>query len=42
VVDHYLILEYANTKPSVSDEELENAVREIKRDYAEMISGNFC
>jgi len=36
VVDHYLILEYGKQQGlSVSDEELENAVREIKRDYAE-------
>ncbi len=36
VVDHYLILEYGKQQGlSVSDEELENAVREIKKDYAE-------
>jgi parvulin-like peptidyl-prolyl isomerase len=36
VVDHYLILEYGKQQNlSVSDEELENAVREIKKDYAE-------
>ena len=36
VVDYYLILEYGKDQGlSVSDEELENAVREIKRDYAE-------
>ena len=36
VVDHYLVLEYGKQQGlSVSDEELENAVREIKRDYAE-------
>lgn len=36
VVDHYLILEYGKEQNlSVSDEELENAVREIKKDYEE-------
>ena len=36
VVDHYLILEYGKEQGlSVSDEELESAVREIKRDYSE-------
>jgi parvulin-like peptidyl-prolyl isomerase len=36
VVDHYLILEYAKQQDlSVSDEELESAVKEIKKDYAE-------
>jgi len=36
VVDHYLILEYGKQQGlSVSDEELESAVREIKRDYSE-------
>jgi peptidyl-prolyl cis-trans isomerase C len=36
VVDHYLILEYGKEQGlSVSDEELESAVREIKKDYAE-------
>ena len=36
VVDHYLILEYGKQQGlSVSDEELESAVREIKKDYAE-------
>jgi parvulin-like peptidyl-prolyl isomerase len=36
VVDHYLILEYGKQQSlSVSDEELESAVREIKKDYAE-------
>jgi parvulin-like peptidyl-prolyl isomerase len=36
VVDHYLILEYGKQQRlSVSDEELESAVREIRRDYAE-------
>jgi parvulin-like peptidyl-prolyl isomerase len=36
VVDHYLILEYAKQQAlSVSDEELESAVKEIKKDYAE-------
>jgi parvulin-like peptidyl-prolyl isomerase len=36
VVDHYLILEYAKQQGlSVSDEELESAVKEIKKDYAE-------
>ena len=36
VVDHYLILEYGKQQGlSVSDEELENTVREIKKDYAE-------
>ena len=36
VVDHYLILEYGQQQGlSVSDEELESAVREIKRDYSE-------
>jgi len=36
VVDHYLVLEYGNQQGiSVSDEELETAVREIKRDYSE-------
>lgn len=36
VVDYYLILEYGKQQGlSVSDEELESAVREIKRDYAE-------
>ncbi len=36
VVDHYLILEYGKQQGlSVSEEELENAVREIKKDYAE-------
>ncbi len=36
VVDHYLILEYGRQQGlSVPDEELESAVREIKKDYAE-------
>lgn len=36
VVDHYLILEYGKQQSlSVSDEELESAVRGIKKDYAE-------
>jgi len=36
VVNHYLILEYGKEQNlSVTDEELENAVREIKKDYAE-------
>jgi parvulin-like peptidyl-prolyl isomerase len=36
VVDHYLILEYGKQQSLfVSDEELESAVREIKKDYAE-------
>ena len=36
VVDHYLILEYGKEQGlTVSDEELESAVREIKKDYAE-------
>jgi len=36
VVDHYLILEYGKQQGlSVSDDELENTVREIKKDYAE-------
>ena len=36
VVDHYLVLEYGREQGlSVSDEELEIAVREIKKDYAE-------
>lgn len=36
VVDHYLILEYGKEQGlSVSDEELESAVRDIKKDYAE-------
>jgi parvulin-like peptidyl-prolyl isomerase len=36
VVDHYLILEYGKQQGlSVTDEELESAVREIKKDYAE-------
>jgi len=36
VVDHYLILEYGKQQGlSVPDEELESAVREIKKDYAE-------
>jgi parvulin-like peptidyl-prolyl isomerase len=36
VVDHYLILEYGKEQGlSVPDEELEGAVREIKKDYAE-------
>ncbi|MGE5842618.1 MAG: peptidyl-prolyl cis-trans isomerase [Deltaproteobacteria bacterium] len=36
VVDHYLILEYGQQQGlTVSDEELESAVREIKKDYSE-------
>jgi parvulin-like peptidyl-prolyl isomerase len=36
LVDHYLVLEYGKQQGlSVSDEELENTVREIKKDYAE-------
>jgi peptidyl-prolyl cis-trans isomerase C len=36
VVDYYLILEYGKQQGlSVSDEELESAVREIKKDYSE-------
>jgi peptidyl-prolyl cis-trans isomerase C len=36
MADHYLILEYGKEQGlSVSDEELESAVREIKKDYAE-------
>jgi parvulin-like peptidyl-prolyl isomerase len=36
VVDHYLILEYAKQQGlSVTDEELEGAVKEIRKDYAE-------
>lgn len=36
VVDHYLVLEYGRQRGiSVSDEELEGAAREIKKDYAE-------
>lgn len=36
VVDHYLVLEYGKQQGiRVSDEELEGAVREIKKDYAE-------
>ena len=36
VVDHYLILEYGKQQGLfVSDEELESAAREIKKDYAE-------
>ncbi|MBP1741722.1 MAG: peptidylprolyl cis-trans isomerase lipoprotein, PpiC-type [Deltaproteobacteria bacterium] len=36
VVDYYLILEYGKQQGlSVSDEELESAVREIKKDYGE-------
>jgi parvulin-like peptidyl-prolyl isomerase len=36
VVDHYLILEYGKQQGlSVTDEELESAVKEIKKDYAE-------
>ncbi len=36
VVDHYLILEYGKEQGlSVSDEELETAVRDIRKDYAE-------
>jgi parvulin-like peptidyl-prolyl isomerase len=35
-VDHYLILEYGKEQGlSVSDEELDSAVKEIKKDYAE-------
>jgi parvulin-like peptidyl-prolyl isomerase len=36
LVDHYLVLEYGKQQGLyVSDEELENTVREIKKDYAE-------
>jgi len=36
LVDHYLVLEYGKQQGlSVSDEELENTVREIKKDYEE-------
>jgi parvulin-like peptidyl-prolyl isomerase len=36
LVDHYLVLEYGKQQGiSVSDDELESAVREIKKDYAE-------
>ena len=38
IIDHYLILEYGKAKGiQVSDNELETAVKEIKRDYPEKV-----